>query len=143
MKSTDTVKITEAISSAEISFFELHQGAFPIYEEFRKRLQAEFPDTQVRVQKTQITFTNPKVYACVSFLPLRKKAERPENFIVITFGMEFELKSPRIDVTVEPYPDRWTHHVLISNLEEIDDELMQWIEDSYAFSKQKHRIRRN
>lgn len=40
-------------------------------------------------------------------------------------------------MAVEPYPNRWTHHVLISAPEEIDDELMGWIKEASIFSEGK------
>ena len=90
-----------------------------------------------RVQKTQITFSNRHVFACVSFLKVRKAAQRPPVYIVITFGLARKLDSPRIAAAVEAYPGRWTHHVLISRREEIDEELMAWVKEAYAFSASK------
>lgn len=55
---------------------------------------------------------------------MRKAKERPAVYIVVTFGLGYKVESPRIDVAVEPYPNRWTHHVLISSPEELDEELM-------------------
>ena len=47
------------------------------------------------------------------------------------------MESSRIDIATEPYPNRWTHHVLISSIEEIDDELMSWIEEAAGFASIK------
>ena len=44
---------------------------------------------------------------------------------------------PRIDAAVEPYPNRWTHHVLVASEEEIDGELMGWVKAASEFSKGK------
>ncbi len=41
------------------------------------------------------------------------------------------------EIATEPYPNRWTHYVLISAAEEIDDELMSWIKAAAAFSDKK------
>ena len=49
----------------------------------------------------------------------------------------YKKESPRIDVASEPYPNRWTHHMLIASEEEIDDELMSWIKEAAAFSAGK------
>lgn len=43
------------------------------------------------------------------------------------------MESPRIDVATELYPNRWTHHILVSEIEEIDDELMGWVKEASAF----------
>ena len=89
------------------------------------------------VQKTQIAFANRHKFAFVSFLPVRKAKERPKVFIVVTFGLGYRVQSPRIDAAVEPYPGRFTHHVLISGTGEIDDELMGWVKEAAVFSAGK------
>ena len=33
-----------------------------------------------------------------------------------------------------PYPNRWTHHFVLSREEEIDDELMDWVKQAAAFA---------
>lgn len=105
-------------------FFDKVPDALPLFAELERRILAEYPDTRIKVQKTQISFYNRHLFACVSFAKVRKKADRPDSYIVVTFGLEHRVDSPRIDIATEPYPNRWTHHVLISDLSEIDDELM-------------------
>lgn len=118
-------------------FFDRNQSALPLYEAFEQKLLSEADSVTIRVQKTQIAFSNKHNFAFVSFLPVRKAKERPDSYIVVTFGLGYQVKSLRIDVAVEPYPNRWTHHVLISDTEEIDDELMGWIKEASAFSAGK------
>ena len=125
------------IKPAEEAFFDGKPGALELYRAFRTKLFGELPDTQMRVQKTQITFTNPKVFACVSMVKLRKASERPAEYIVVTFGLGHEEHDPRIDVATEAHPNRWTHHVLVSGVGEIDDQLMGWVREAYAFSASK------
>lgn len=118
-------------------FFDKVPDALPLYAELERRILAEYPDTRIKVQKTQISFYNRHLFACVSFAKVRKKADRPDSYIVVTFGLEHRADSPRIDIATEPYPNRWTHHVLISDLSEIDDELMGWIREAAEFSDRK------
>ena len=118
-------------------FFDKVPDALPLYAELERRILAEYPDTRIKVQKTQISFYNMHLFACVSFAKVRKKADRPDSYIVVTFGLEHRVDSPRIDIATEPYPNRWTHHVLISDLSEIDDELMGWIREAAEFSDRK------
>ena len=96
------------------NFFEGKQEALALYEVFEQKLFEEIGDVKVKVQKTQISFSNKYNFAFVSFLPARKAAERPEVFITVTFGLSYRVDSPRIDTAVEPYANRWTHHMLIS-----------------------------
>ena len=125
------------ISSDELFFFDEKPAAIPLYEAFAKRLLAEIDNVTVKVQKTQISFSNRYNFAFVSLLPVRKAKERPEAWITVTFGLRYKKESPRIDVASEPYPNRWTHHMLISSVDEIDDELMGWIKEAAAFSAGK------
>lgn len=112
-------------------------GAAALYETFRGRVLAEVDDVHIRVQKTQITFANRHNFAFVSFLPARPAKLRPQCYITVSFGLRRREESPRIDAASEPYPQRWTHHVLISSQEEIDDELMGWIREAAVFSALK------
>ena len=125
------------ISGDELFFFNEKTAALPLYEAFVKRLLAEIENVTVKVQKTQITFSNRHNFAFVSFLPARKAKDRPETYITVTFGLRYKKESPRIDVASEPYLNRWTHHMLIASEEEIDDELMNWIKEAAAFSADK------
>lgn len=59
----------------ELLFFDKYPTAFPLYEVFVKELFEMFPSASMRVQKSQITFSNRHVFACVSFARVKKKAE--------------------------------------------------------------------
>ena len=124
------------IDSDVLFFFEGRSDALPLYEAFVEQLLHVGP-FETRVQKSQITFSNRHNFAFVSFLLARKAKDRPKNYITVTFGLNHQLHSPRIDIATEPYPNRWTHHILISSPKEIDEELMGWIKESYEFSAGK------
>ncbi len=118
-------------------FFNQHRTALPLYEEFAGKVVTQFPDSKIKVQKTQITFSNRHVYACVSFLRVKKKAELPDNYFVLTLGLPYPLESGRVAVKTEPYPRRWTTHIVISKLSDLDEELFAWVEQAYEFSEKK------
>ena len=118
-------------------FFDRHPAVFPVYEVFEMKLLERFPNTKTRIQKTQITFSNRHVYACVSFQRVRKKADLPDPYIVITLGLSYPLESNRVAVKTEPYPGRWTTHIVVGTTEEIDDELFSWVQQAYDFSENK------
>ncbi|HIV40966.1 MAG TPA: hypothetical protein H9904_03040 [Candidatus Mediterraneibacter guildfordensis] len=120
-----------------LQFFDSHPDAFPLYDKFEKCVTEHVPEARIKVQKTQISFYNRHMFACVSFARVRKKKDCPDSYIVVTFGLDHRAVSPRIDIATEPYPNRWTHHVLISELSEIDDELMAWVEEAACFSDRK------
>ena len=39
-----------------------------------------------------------------------------------------------MDAKTEPYPNRWTHHVMIGSAEEIDQELLGWLWEAAQFA---------
>ena len=125
------------ISGDELFFFNEKPAALPLYEAFATRLLAEIDNVTIKVRKTQISFSNKYNFAFVSLLPVRRAKERPKTWITVTFGLRYKKESPRIDVASEPYPNRWTHHMLISSVDEIDDELMGWIKEAAEFSAGK------
>ena len=92
---------------------------------------------KVKVSKTQISFSHKRGFAFVSFNPCRRAKERPEVWMTVSFGLRYQKQSPRIDVATEPYPNRWTHHVMVGSVDEIDDELMAWLIEAAAFSASK------
>ena len=111
--------------------------ALPMYEKLEEQILAGIPDVKIKVAKTQITFANKRGFAFVSFNPCRRAKERPAVWMTVTFGLGYRKESPRIDVATEPYPGRWTHHVMVGSAEEIDEELMEWIREAAAFSAGK------
>lgn len=118
-------------------FFDQHQTLLPLYEAFAGKMTARFPDIKTKVQKTQITFSNRHVYACVSFMRVKKKAELPASYFVLTLGLPYPLESGRVAAKTEPYPGRWTTHIVISEMSDLDEELFAWVEQSYMFSEKK------
>lgn len=69
-----------------LSFFDWHQSVYPLYERFQEKLLSRFPDSRIKVQKSQISFYNRHLYACVSFMKVKKKAELPDDYFVLTLG---------------------------------------------------------
>ena len=89
------------------------------------------------MKKTQISFFYRYMFAAVSFTPVRRAKDRPDPFLTVTFGLPCRKDSARIDVATEPYPNRWTHHVMIGSVEEVDDELLLWIREAAEFAANK------
>lgn len=109
-----------------------------LYEALFQRLDAAFPDASVRVQKSQISFYAKHLFAAAS-LPVRRRKGWPEHCLLVTFGLSHRLAAPRIAVAVEPYPNRWTHHVVVDQEGQLDEELLGWLREAYAFAEQKGR----
>ena len=120
-------------------FFGEHMEALPIYERLENAILTRIPDVKIKVAKTQITFANKRGFAFVSFNPCRKAKDRPAVWMTVTFGLGCRKGSHRIDVATEPYPGRWTHHVMVGSAEEIDEELLGWIQEAAEFANVKGR----
>ena len=121
----------------EMMFFDGRPAALPLYEKLKGSILAEVPEARIEVKKTQISFFAKHMFAAASFTPVRKAKDRPDPFLTVTFGLPYRVASGRIDAAVEPYPGRWTHHVMIGSAEEVDAELMGWIREAAAFSSGK------
>ena len=100
-------------------------------------MAVRFPESKIKVQKTQITFSNRHVYACVSFLRVKKKAELPDSYFVLTLGLPYPLESARAAVKTEPYPGRWTTHLVISKMSDLDEELFSWVGQAYRSEERR------
>lgn len=87
----------------------------------------------MEAMKSQIAFGTKTKFAWV-WLPQPWDKNRPENSIVLTFGLGRQIKDDRIAQAVEPYPGRWTHHVIIKNEADLDEYLRGWITEAYGFS---------
>ena len=118
-------------------FFDRHQAVYPLYECFQKKLLARLPESRIKVQKSQISYYNRHHYACISFLKVKRKAELPNDYFVLTLGLSAPLESNRVAAKTEPYPGRWTTHFVISSPSDLDEELFDWIEQAYQFAQGK------
>lgn len=77
-------------------FFDKHETAYPLYEQFQEKLLAHFPESRIKVQKSQISYYNRHLYACVSFLKVKKESELSEDYFVLTLGLSAPLDSNRV-----------------------------------------------
>ena len=117
--------------------FSQHMEALPLYEKLEERILTEIPDVKVKAARTQISFSNKRGFAFVSFNPCRRAKERPAVWMTVSFGLGYRKEAERVDVATEPYPGRWTHHVMVGSMSEIDEELLGWLKEAAEFSASK------
>lgn len=125
------------MNTEELLFFDGKQEALPLYLCLRERGLEEITDTEFQVKKTQISLKTRRLYGAVSFLAVRRAKLRPNPYLTVTFGLDHCVAVPRIDAAVEAQPNRWTHHVMIGDPSEIDEELIDWLRQAAAFSAGK------
>ena len=111
-----------------VLFFDKAPELLPLYAALEEAVLARCPDARVLVMKSQIAFTVARRFA---FASLRGRR------LIVTFGLPYRVESPRIWQAVEPYPGRWTHHVILGSPEEIDDTLLGWMEEAWHFASRK------
>lgn len=124
------------MTTDEMMFWDKWTALLPLYETLRKCLLEAYPDMRIKVSKTQISFYNRHMFAMVS-PPLRRKKEWPKEFMMVSFGLPYQVVSPKIAMSTEAYTNRWTHHVIVENADAIDETLLGWIDKAYAFSESK------
>lgn len=117
-------------------FFEKDPAVLSLYLGVEDVIHRIYPSAAIDVQKTQIKFSNRHAFLYV-WLPIHPVAHRPEHYLVLSFGLPGKIQSPRIAEAVEPYPNRWTHHVILEDIRDLDEELLGWIDESYRFSMTK------
>ena len=127
------------IAPDALLFFSGRPGALPLYLAFDGQVRQRFPSVQVKVQKTQISYYDRRLFACVSLLPVRRGEGRPRDYITVTFGLDRRAQSPRVDAVSQVSPHRWTHHVAVASVGEIDGELMAWVAESAALAERNKR----
>lgn len=128
------MKTTGHYETDLLCFFDGRPGELALYQALYAQLDAAFPSASAKVQKTQASFYDGGLFAMVS-LPKRRR----DSGIVVSFGLGRREGSPRVGVAVEPYPGRWTHHVAVTRPEELDGELMGWLQEAWEFCQLKKR----
>ena len=117
------MKTTENYLTDILGFFDEKPAELALYEALFARMEQTFPDASVKVQKSQISFYGRHLFAAAS-LPVRRKKDWPKECILVTFGLGERVHSSRIAVATEPYPQRWTHHVVLSDASQVDEVLL-------------------
>lgn len=119
--------------------FEKVPGAYELYEALAEKLRQRLPGMWEKVGRTEVAFYLGHRFGSASLLAVRRKAERPAPYLTVSLGLAYPLDSPRIDAKTEPYPGRWTHHLIVGSAEELDGELLGWLEEAAAFAASKNR----
>ena len=124
-------EMTREITQEERDFFASQPAAWPLYETLNQRMEQVCPPFTVQVHKTQITFRARYGFASVS---LRRMKGCPPVFFIPSFGLPYAISSQRLAMVVEPYPQRFTHHMLISREDQLDEEVMEWLRQACHFA---------
>lgn len=115
-----------------LMFFGARSDALALYAALDALMRAQLPPFTAQVRRTQISLGNRRGFAAVS---LPRRAAQPG--LVLTLGLGHRLCSARVAAACEPYPGRWTHHLPLTDLGQLDCELMGWLREAYDFAAAK------
>lgn len=118
---------------AVLKFFHDRTLELDLYRVFAAAVRERLPQAVTRFRRSQITFAGRRGFAAV-WIPPFKVRGRPEHYIVVSFAADRRIDHPRIVSVAEPYPHRWTHHVLVCGPGDVDDRLLDWVEQAYRLT---------
>lgn len=118
------------------AFFEKKPAAKPLFDALTLAVLDRFPQTAFKIQKSQIALMDEKPYAAI-WLPVFEVKDRPETYLILSFGLDQKLTHERLIEVNEPYPGRFMHHTLISSSEDIDETLMGWLQLALHYARRK------
>jgi hypothetical protein len=112
--------------------FEKYPGALELYLSIQQFISS-LGGITIETTKNQVSFGTKRKFAWI-WLP-QKWVRAPHDSVTLTFALHERLESPKIKEVVEPYPNRFTHHVVITSPGQFDDEVRSWLKDAYLLSK--------
>lgn len=89
---------------------------------------SDLGDVEVRVSKSQVALRRMRGFAYL-WLPGRYLA-RPRAEVVLSVAADRRFDSPRWKQVVQPVPGRWMHHLEVSRVGDVDDEVLGWVHEA-------------
>ncbi|CZR02726.1 DUF5655 domain-containing protein [Trichococcus ilyis] len=119
------------------AFFAGKPEARELFMAVERKIRAIGPAI-ITVGKTQISFATRTQFAWV-WMPQPTDKKRPLHSLVLSFGCGRQIVHDQIVEAIEPYPGRWTHHVIIAEEADLTDTLDAWLREAYRFSEMRGR----
>jgi hypothetical protein len=109
-------------------FFSGQSETRQLFEAVRRAVDAAGP-AALRVTKSQVAFRRRKAFAWV-WMPAQylRRAAAP---LVLTLSFHRRDTSPRWKQIVEPVPGRFTHHLELHSVADVDDEVRGWLREAW------------
>ena len=109
-------------------FFEGAEASRELFEALRAAVE-EVGDAEVRVTKSQVAFRRRKAFAW-AWMPGKYLRGRVAP-LVLSLALTRRDASLRWKEVVEPKPGRFTHHMEIYSIDQIDDEVRLWLKEAW------------
>lgn len=119
------------IQKAE-SYFAGYPQQEQLFQAIWELIQSLGP-VKVEVMKSGISFGTRYKFAWV-WLTQKYDLQQPLGSLVLSFGLDQQILHARIKEAVNPYPQRWTHHVVIRTRDDLDETVRGWLARAYRFS---------
>jgi hypothetical protein len=105
-----------------------YEESRPVLDALRAAIETLGP-VEMRVSKSQVAFRRRRAFAW-TWVPGRYlRGPRPP--LVLTLSFPYRHGSPRWKQIVEPARGRFTHHLELHSVAEIDDELRTWLHEAW------------
>jgi hypothetical protein len=111
------------------AFFAGEDASGRLFQALRQAVEA-LGAVELRVSKSQIAFRRRRAFAWV-WMPGKYLRGRAAP-LVLTLSLRQRDRSPRWKEIVEPYPGRYTHHLELYSVDDIDDEVGAWLREAWT-----------
>lgn len=119
-------------------FFARQPEVLPAVRAFLAGTLERWPETEIVVQKSQVTLRRPRPFCALSShvrFPKRQVAD--PHYVTLTLYLPRPLAEQRGGASVEPYPGRFTNHLPLFSPADLDEELWSWVEEALVFRNRK------
>jgi len=129
--------VTSSFRKDVDAFFAERENQISLFNAVEKIINS-IGQVTMEVKKSVISIGTKTKFAWV-WMPQPWSSTRPEDCLVLTFGVGRYIENEKIVEAVEPYPGNWIHHVIIQVEEDLNDDIYEWLHEAYNFSQNRDR----
>lgn len=122
----------EALRLAEEFFMSRKPEAAPAAMAFLTGVLERWPEAEIVTQKSQVGVRCPRPF-CALWAPGKHVRGRATPGAALSLFLPRPLQTERLIMAVEPYPGRFTNHLILSGPEDADGDLWFWTAEARAF----------
>ena len=97
-----------------------------LYEKFKDSVKDRLGDFKIESLECCIHFVGTFTFVAIKIL---------ENKIVVDFSLDHSLEKERANKNMQLSTHRYLYNIEIKDENDIDDELMEWVEEAYSIKK--------
>ncbi len=112
-------------------FFADFPGSRPLFDVLARMVEAVGP-ADVKVSKSQVAFRRKKAFAW-AWIPGRYLRGKTAP-LVLSVSLPQRDPSPRWKEVVQPAPGRFMHHLELYKLEDLDEQVAEWLRAAWYWA---------